>query len=481
MMASMDIAAAISSLDTHMSNPGLHYRPPATSPVSDLSFDVGVIIALQEEFDIFIKAIQHLNRVELWTSFTHDDVVFWRICLHLSSSRHVQVVAVRIGEMGTEYAAVHTSIMISKWRVPFIVNIGLTGTFDSKDLPVGSILVPSQVTHYTANAKAKDQESASSGFELLMGTRAFATNRSMLQLIENFMSCIEYENWSQVCHDQANHLMKPVIRTGHLASGNVVIDSEHYVKELKRIDRKLLGCEMEAAGIFIAEHCWSNITSLSTQILSLRCISDECFKKATSDSGQEGRPSNRLVAMNNATRLLWYMLEHRVLNTDFDDLIAKNKQHNDQLKKRSDEAKFRLVSSSLTREELVVALKNQNLSASDLNKLISCMPPDKVELICGSEAPTKKREIVVAVRKAIGRDVGGAAGEASAAGSKKRKLSMALTSSELDDGDSDEKLLEDLESLKQRFVTFFGSKLSHCALEEAFDNIADMVSEQESA
>ncbi|CAM9171587.1 unnamed protein product, partial [Ectocarpus fasciculatus] len=212
--------------------------------------------------------------------------------------------------MGNEYTALVTKHMVERWHLPFIVNIGLTGSFDD-DLRIGSVLVPSQITQYTANGKAKNNEN-DDGTEFIIGTRAFATSRLIVNQFNAFKSTEEYQSWQEHCASKGDSRTKiPEIHTGHLASGNMVVDSEHYKMKLKATDRKLMGCEMEAAGFAIAEQFLQTAVRVTCQFICLRCISDMAANKSeveTRDPSNESALMPREWAMRNATYLFLWLL-----------------------------------------------------------------------------------------------------------------------------------------------------------------------------
>eukprot|EP01031_Cornospumella_fuschlensis_P028106 gene28106-33938_t len=286
--------------DNTLSPAKRNYAPHSYSSSKVITFDIGVVIALPEELNLFLHYIQEAegicNNKPDPICFWSDDLAFWRFELHTGDSI-IQVVAYLVGEMGAEYTGVATNILIEKWKIPFIVNIGVTGSFDP-DLKVGSILIPTQITHYTSNWKVKDSDD-SKPTEFLLGTRAFATNSLVLSQFGNYLMTSNYAKWKAYCKQgveippvellpsgKPNHnIGYPSAHLGHHASGNMVVDSEHYKKLLKATDRKLMACDMEAAGFAIAEQFLRAPIRMSSQFVALRCISDMAADKVKAESG----------------------------------------------------------------------------------------------------------------------------------------------------------------------------------------------------
>lgn len=167
------------------------------------TFDIGVVIALAEEFDHFLSYLQcsDVFQAPKPKPFWDAGHCFWSFELAYKEEykgtkrTNVHVVAYLVAEMGTDYTGVATTMLVNKWLVPFIVNIGLTGSLD-EDLKVGSILMPTQITHYTANAKVKDSGKSS---KILIGTRAFATSKVVVSQFANFLASSDYKEWQKLC------------------------------------------------------------------------------------------------------------------------------------------------------------------------------------------------------------------------------------------------------------------------------------------
>jgi nucleoside phosphorylase len=365
------------------------------------TFDVGVIIALDEEFRHFLK---FLKESTLW-DVPINPLQFWEGDLSFHSfelkkgSRTVQVVACMVGEMGTEHTGIRTTMLVDKWHVPFIVNIGLTGSLND-ELKVGSILVPTQITHYTANWKAEDQLSSIQqpigGTAFAIGTRAFASNNLVVNQLTNFLVSNEYAEWQALCARDIrsaslpqpedgfpkDYSVPPEVRTGHLASGNIVVDSKDFKNRLKSTDRKLMGCEMEAAGFAIAERYLQSSLRFICQFVALRCISDMATDKASAEHMSGGcvyinghKMQNREYAMRNATILFLYLILKRVLNADVNTQMAQLESIKIDIRTTNNEtAKRGRSSPHMSAEDLIRTIKKRG----DVTSLTE----DNMKLIC---------------------------------------------------------------------------------------------------
>lgn len=353
------------------------YTP--ASALANHTFDVGVLIALPEELDYFLETIfapdlKYFEAADLH-SFWEGEVNFKKFDLRIKENDEfvgvTQVVVAMVNEMGNEYTAMATKIMVDTWHLPFIVNIGLTGSLD-KDLKIGSVLVPTQITQYTSNWKATDSSAASSESvpEFVFGTRAFATSRLISSQFSSFQCSKEYRKWQDDCQLRGQ---KPSMFTGHLASGNMVIDSESFKKKLKATDRKLMGCEMEAAGFAIAEQFLETASRAFSQFICLRCISDMAANKQSVEEEipMDSQESADIIpprkwAMANATKLFLVLLKYRVIDTNVDAQINRIEHITRELKDRKQAAAKRPLQSDSTSIAAILNSTNTQKSVKEL-------------------------------------------------------------------------------------------------------------------
>jgi nucleoside phosphorylase len=329
-------------------------------------FDIGVIIALEEEFSTFQKTVQSSQLWEKPPRITQkwcNGRLYYQFFLlplrdnntstdnrpDFNDTNEVSVVVRVMNGMGTERAGLETAAIIDNFKLSYLVNIGLTGSLD-KDLPVGSILIPTEVTHYFANWKAKDSE-AVDNHEFLIGTQSFPISTRLIDEVSAFKSSPEYLEWQNLCMATDNKHPVPIILFGHLASANVVVDSKIFKQKLKDHDRKLMACEMETAGIMLSDLYLDSPTRITTQIICIRCISDMAANKATSEltvsselAVSHAQPTrqvtggdvannggmiskaamnDREIALCNATNLFLSMIKTKVINAHCEERIIR--------------------------------------------------------------------------------------------------------------------------------------------------------------
>jgi nucleoside phosphorylase len=180
------------------------------------------------------------------------------------------------------------------------------------DVGVGDVIIAAEVNEFQANSKA---ESVADGYEIrysgrhwtlafaireaithfeFSGATAFAVWRTQ---VEADFDQLEIPNKSDVCSPS------PSIHVGPIASGNIVAASTAFVGEVKRINRKFLAIDMEAAGV--AKTATDRIRPIPCIIF--RGISDQANEQKKGLDAQ-GKGIWRRYAVRNATSLLRNLL-----------------------------------------------------------------------------------------------------------------------------------------------------------------------------
>jgi nucleoside phosphorylase len=280
-----------------------------TLELTEKSVDLGIVIALKEEFRVFQELVSTELRAERDEKTGQYDYTF-----QLPGSPHRCVVSF-IGEMNPEPAALHTERLLSKWNPRTVVMLGIAAGLHS-DVRVGDVVIASQVDNYLASAKAQPSTALGS-FEFSLGGTVFHGDHDFLSRVRNleFAHREHFLSWSQRCQESFSKLVplearaEPELLDVHLASGPVVGAAQEFTHWLRSSrDRNLKALDMESAGLVASAFKRVN----PTRTLVLRGISDYGDeRKATLDSLGEG--SLRRLAMHNATALLWTLLRTGVL------------------------------------------------------------------------------------------------------------------------------------------------------------------------
>ncbi len=281
--------------------------------------DVGIVIALKEEFQEF-KAL--LPGELTWE---RDETGQFSYVFEYPATRHCCVVTF-VGEMNPEHAAIQTERLLARWSPRAVVMLGIAAGIH-EDVRVGDVVIASQVDSYLASAKAQAGSTPDS-FEFALGGMAYQGDHDFLTQVRNFefAHLQAFAHWRQACAQELADLVpeeatrtdlvqKGLVREGpeipdaHIASGPVVGVAQQFTQWLRaKRDRNLKALDMESAGLVAA----AMKRKEPTRTLVLRGISDYGDeRKSQFDAVGEG--ALRRYAMRNATRLLWALLEVGVL------------------------------------------------------------------------------------------------------------------------------------------------------------------------
>jgi nucleoside phosphorylase len=291
--------------------------PDDAFPSPDGRCDLGIVVALKEEFRILFERFEarHTRVQEDARSYYIFEVAT------LAGERPYRVVATLVGEMGTNRTGVVTEKMLSRWNPSTVVVVGIAGGIH-KDVRVGDVVVASEVSNYIEGAKAAD---GIGGTLFQRAGDAFKPNHAFVDRIRNFefANRASFRKWEQSSESRCQALgpiiqaigddsivaLKPAQREGHVASGPLVVTSSNFVAWIREGDRSCLCVEMESGGAMITAH----MDPAHRDVLVLRGISDLADeRKAALD--KIGGGAFRRYAMENALDFLWSLLEAGVLS-----------------------------------------------------------------------------------------------------------------------------------------------------------------------
>lgn len=289
------------------------------SMITEGPFDIGIIIALPEEFRLFHPQLRpSIPKKDDATG--HHDYFFTR----RSSANHLyQCVATCIGDMGPEKAAVATEQFIQRRHPRTIVMLGIGGGIDD-DVRLGDVVVGRYVDNYLTRAKAVDSETG--GFTFESAGIPFHCSQDLVKCVVDFEFAhgdlfIRWQKLgakdltSRVASDKRRKLKRadlirpiPAVEAGPIASGPPVGASQQFKAFLKSINRTYLMLETEG-GAFLTAVCSHASPSATMLLRGVSDFADE-RKKSLDRIGKRGL---RAYAMNNATQLLWLLLDADLL------------------------------------------------------------------------------------------------------------------------------------------------------------------------
>lgn len=291
-------------------------------PSTQLAKDVGIIIALKEEFrELFNEfAERHVSVQDAENNYYY---LFERA--GADPNRPYQCVATFVGGMGPLKAGLTAQTLINKWDPHVLVMLGIAGAL-SDDVKIGDVVVASQVDAYMENSKAVEALNPD-GYTFVLSGEVYPCSVDLLRSVRNFefVHRKSFADWQEQCKIERQEVLprerlerllaRGLLRDlaqftdGHIASGSTVGGAQAFTNWLKKVrDRNYLAIEMEAVGLM--EAAYEKVNPQRTLIL--RAISDYADKRKTS-LDKLGKGAFRRYAMHNAIRLLWSFLDAGIL------------------------------------------------------------------------------------------------------------------------------------------------------------------------
>jgi adenosylhomocysteine nucleosidase len=263
-------------------------------------FDIGIVVPLKEEYRYVIEVAPQLE------SIPHEGTYFYRL-----DFGPISAICCVVDQVGPIPALQATLRLLAFADVKLVVLLGLAGALD-KDVAVGDVVVAAEVNEFQANSKA---EAADEGYEIHYSGRHWPLDFAIREAISHFefSGADAFGDWKSASVSDYNALQipgkesicssTPSLYLGPVASGTIVAASRAFVDEVKRIDRKFLAIDMEAAGVTPATA--ERIHPLPC--LVVRGISDPAneSKKALE---KQGNGAWRRYCVRNATSFLRQLL-----------------------------------------------------------------------------------------------------------------------------------------------------------------------------
>ncbi len=295
-----------------------------TVPDANDPTDVGVIVALVEEFDQLYPQLPSPVPVKDADAGGYDYLFNWPA----DGAQPYRCAATFVGEMGPIDAALAAKGFLRRRRPRTIVMLGIAAGIHD-DAKLGDVIVARSVGLYLDRAKvvdrakevdgAKEADDAKS-FDIRPGGKSFPCSQDLVRSTQNlkFAHTPIHQAWRdagetdlaeavpqwQKLRDKGWLTAAPAFLAGDIASGPVVAAAAPFVAWVRSVNRKYLGLEMEGGGVLAAVYERAD----PTRSLILRGVSDfgDARKQELDEIGSGGL---RRVAMRNAVRLLWSLLE----------------------------------------------------------------------------------------------------------------------------------------------------------------------------
>ena len=280
--------------------------------------DFGIITALQEEFEVLQRLLPQL------AEDPGSNGLWYRAQVQANNGNTYSVVASVQDQMGPLDAANLTARMIDRWDPAHILLVGIAGSFAS-DVNLADILGSQQVFYYDpGKASGSEIKYRPQGYPasvaltrqleaIRLDAKALSelradTRKSAARLAR---SAARAKGGRKVAKALLGH--QPAIHFGTVASGSLVIASAGKRKELLRLHGKILGTEMEGAGLM---HTAYYHREFPTSAILIKGVSDPSNK---SKDRLDRLGHWRMLAKENPVRLALAMIRRgrfRPLETD---------------------------------------------------------------------------------------------------------------------------------------------------------------------
>ena len=296
--------------------------------------DYLILVPMDEEFKV---ARQVWEKVGPNDQTNIDGFEYYRF-RRKKGNREALIVMAPMGMMGLAWAALFSHQAIKVWNPANVIQIGIAGSLVGDALPLGDVIIPDHVVGYQIG----DVVERDGKFEYDFRRRGAPAGLSLVAEARGLARDVnEYQSWqknafkaSAIEDDECWRMKNPRAHIGEkdwLASGNFVVKSKQFAKEIRDIDDQVRAVEMEAMGLLDAlrpiEH--------PPRALLIRGISDYADPdKAHQDKSTGGK--FRRAAMRSATQFMFDLVDRRLRRNQsmaaaplqFEARLAKGRRQN---------------------------------------------------------------------------------------------------------------------------------------------------------
>jgi nucleoside phosphorylase/tetratricopeptide (TPR) repeat protein len=250
--------------------------------------DFLIVTALEEETDALLGRLQNVRKLPP----EEDDVrVYYAAVVPTKFSDQrkgsYSIIVVPLLGMGRLDAATATADAIRKWKPRYVLVVGIAGGVLKNDAHLGDLIVADQIVDYEL------QKIKEGGPEIRLKTHN--ADPRLLGAAKNLRG----NRWQRTAAKRPTG-GAPKRRIGPVASGDKVLEDEAAVGRLCESIPKLIGIEMEAAGVATAAFQAASPPG----VLVIRAISDPADSRKNSVSVRRWRPYACELAASYAVHLL---------------------------------------------------------------------------------------------------------------------------------------------------------------------------------
>ena len=220
-------------------------------------FDVGIVCALQEEFEMLLEAFGRSK----WTDYELKGSAYRMKEMHVTTAEMgiVRVVAACACQAGGIATAALASLLFGSLKVDYLFMTGITrGIERGGGTQLGDIGVAKSIQNYAAGKVA---ESESGDVKLQKETLVMQANADLIGKMSEFVAnSYEINNMnSRVAnaHLKVNDRDHYQVHIAPTASGPYVMTSSSMVEELRKTDRKMSAIDMEGYALYYTAHVYN--------------------------------------------------------------------------------------------------------------------------------------------------------------------------------------------------------------------------------
>lgn len=235
-------------------------------------YDVGIICALQEEFDQMLIAFGE----DKWNSLRYADLPYqFKTCIiNTASMSNLRVIAACAGGAGMVPTSVLSTIMYNTFHVNQLFMTGFTGGMMNNDISLGDILISRAVQNYPAG---KVVDTHNGDIKLLKEMQQIPVNAQLINMISDFLADLDVISKlnARIIRQnlQVNERDYYKVQCAPTVCVPFVLSSTLVQEELQKDNRKNLGIDMEGFALYFCAH------QLSKQALWIKGVSDMANKE----------------------------------------------------------------------------------------------------------------------------------------------------------------------------------------------------------
>jgi nucleoside phosphorylase len=219
-------------------------EPPSALRITPMSnqpsVDFLLVTALEEERDALLSKLEGVAKLDRDGSGAHTYYEA-RVTTRRKDGAAYRVIVTSLSGMGPAKAAIKAGAIVQRWRPAHVLMIGIAGGVEGEVAP-GDVMVASQVADYTLG-KVRDGSAREERWVV------YPADADLFDASSNFPT-----GWEGLVKEPHPEGGQPRRHFGVIASGGDVVASPEVVAAYRADWPKLIGLEMEGAGMAAGLH-----------------------------------------------------------------------------------------------------------------------------------------------------------------------------------------------------------------------------------